>query len=125
MNVGIVGSRHHPEWERAVREYVRQLPRGVTIVSGACPNSPDAWAESEARVLGVPTLIFPPKPALAGRVAYAQACEERNWEIAEHADRLVAFWDGRSPGTAQTMRFATELGKPVERVKDLPGVAWP
>lgn len=37
----------------------------------------------------------------------------RNHQMAQAGDVLVAFWDGRSPGTAHMVQCMTQLGKPV------------
>jgi predicted Rossmann fold nucleotide-binding protein DprA/Smf involved in DNA uptake len=69
----------------------------------------DTWAESEARRLGMSTMIFPAKWHLLGKMAgYA-----RNRDIVDAADEVVAFWDGRSRGTAHTAEIAERAGKPV------------
>jgi YspA, cpYpsA-related SLOG family len=37
----------------------------------------------------------------------------RNCQLAQAGDLLIAFWDGRSPGTAHMMRCMQQLGKPI------------
>jgi hypothetical protein len=37
----------------------------------------------------------------------------RHSQLAQAGDLLIAFWDGRSPGTAHMMRCMQQLGKPV------------
>jgi len=37
----------------------------------------------------------------------------RNKEMAAYADRLIAVWDGKSRGTAQMIRVATEMNRKV------------
>jgi len=37
----------------------------------------------------------------------------RNKEIVNYADRVVAFWDGKSKGTLSTIEFARKQHKPV------------
>ena len=37
----------------------------------------------------------------------------RNQQIVDSADRVVAFWDGKSRGTADTLRRAHAAGKPI------------
>jgi hypothetical protein len=37
----------------------------------------------------------------------------RNYQMAQAGDLLIAFWDGRSPGTAHMVRCMQQLGKPV------------
>ena len=37
----------------------------------------------------------------------------RNHQMAQAGDMLLAFWDGRSPGTAHMVQCMRQLGKPV------------
>ncbi len=37
----------------------------------------------------------------------------RNLEIIGYADAVFAFWDGKSRGTAYTIKKAQDIGKPV------------
>ena len=39
---------------------------------------------------------------------------KRNESIAEYADCAIAFWDGKSSGTAHTVKLFEGLGKPVK-----------
>ena len=40
----------------------------------------------------------------------------RDEEMIRSADRVIAFWDGCSPGTAHELDYARQIGKPVELV---------
>jgi len=92
--VAIVGSQ---EYSRLylVRTYVEKLPAGSVIVSGGA-RGVDATAEEAALATGLATLIFPADWAGLGQ----NAGLVRNDEIAANANRLVSFWNGASPGTA-------------------------
>lgn len=48
---------------------------------------------------------------------YKHAYHHRNRLIAEACDELIAFWDGRSTGTAYTVGYAKRIGKPVTVVR--------
>ena len=37
----------------------------------------------------------------------------RNYQLAQEGDLLIAFWDGRSPGTRHIIGCMQQLGKPV------------
>lgn len=128
---GVVGSRQFPD-EEAVRAYVRTLPRHSTVVSGGCPDSPDEWAEEEALKLGMRVLSF--RPVKSGNVweiavmdshgetdyiltvcrSFGQAAYYRNGLIVKHSQEVVAFWDEKSSGTANTVGIAARMGVPVE-----------
>ena len=40
----------------------------------------------------------------------------RNREIVEYADKIIAFWDGKSRGTRFVIEYANKIGKPCEVV---------
>lgn len=105
--IAIVGSRNYPS-ERRVRTYVARLrDRDVVIVSGGA-QGPDRWAENEAHLVGLPVEVYRPDWS-TGR----DAGLKRNTTIVERSDRVVAFWDGLSRGTLDTIRKAARAGKPV------------
>lgn len=108
--IGIVGSRKFTD-PVAVWEYMeRELFPGDVVISGGC-HGPDAWAANIAHyVLGLETVVhWADWNGLGKRAGFA-----RNGLIAKDCDRLVAFHDGVSHGTADTMRKAAKLGKTVE-----------
>lgn len=115
MDIAIVGSRDFPvpaEAEKAVRGYVRSLPRGTTVVSGGARGT-DTWAEEEAEKRGLERKIFPvdkkglPAYGTKGsKAAYRKRALERNQKIVDAADVLVAFWDGSSTGTEDSIKRA-------------------
>lgn len=106
--VAIVGSRDYPDLD-AVRELVRSLPEGTTIVSGGA-RGVDGTAADEAQARGLPVVVYAADWIRHGRGAGMI----RNRSIAEHCDRLVAFWDGQSRGTAHVIECARKLGREVE-----------
>lgn len=89
--------------------YVRALPPGTVVVSGGAEGV-DRWAEEAARERGFETLIFNADWEGLGR----SAGPIRNEQIVAHSDRLVAFWDGRSRGTLNSIALASERGIPIE-----------
>ena len=100
MKVAIVGSRDYP-LPRLVREFVAGLPDGSTVVSGGA-RGVDGIAEEAARVRGLPVVVIPALWEEHGR----RAGVLRNQDIVDLADVVYAFWDGRSRGTADTIRRA-------------------
>jgi hypothetical protein len=57
-------------------------------------------------------LHFPPDWKKYGK----SAGYRRNKEMAEVADALVAFWDGKSKGTANMIDLMRKAGKPLKIV---------
>lgn len=109
MKIAIVGSRDFPSIPK-VYNYVAGLPPDTVVVSGGA-RGVDAWAAKFARNRGLPEpLIFEADWVNRG----LGAGKERNHQIVEACDRLVAFWDGSSRGTADTIELARKAGKPVE-----------
>lgn len=104
--VAIVGSRKYGELGR-VREYVRRLPDGASVISGGAPGV-DSAAEDEARLMGIHvTQVRPDYDSHPPHIAPIV----RNSRIVELCDELVAFWDGESGGTWDAISKAKRAGK--------------
>ena len=104
MKLAIIGSRSlsHIELEN-------YIPEGVSeIVSGGAKGI-DAIARDFAKQKGIPLVEFLPQYSRYGRGAPLK----RNEEIALYADEVLALWDGKSKGTAYTIRLFKRLGKKV------------
>jgi len=125
VKIAIIGSRDFPQMQQ-VRDYVRSLPRDTVIVSGAA-RGVDAVAADEARQLGMKVIEFPadwsvkpdtPSWAIRtngqGKQYDSRAGMQRNELIVDLADKVVAFWDGESPGTRGAIRLAKRAAKPVQ-----------
>jgi hypothetical protein len=115
--VAVVGSRDYPDME-AVRSFVRRLalttPDAVVVSGGA--RGVDAVAVASARRHGLEVEEIPADWS-KGRAAGVM----RNTVIVERADRVVAFWDGTSRGTLDTITKAKKAGKLVTvKVPGLP-----
>lgn len=113
--VGIVGSRGFAN-APLVRAFVRRTRRTTCIVSGACPNSPDHWAVREAIARGQPYQELPADWDRYGKSAGFR----RNVDIVAQSDHVVAFWDGVSEGTLNTIALAL-LAATLYRVYDTAG----
>jgi hypothetical protein len=108
QRVAVIGSRTFPAPE-LVERFVAELPKGAVVVSGAA-RGVDSWAEEAAKAHGIETLVFHADWAGLGR----KAGPIRNERIIAHADRIVAFWDGKSRGTLNAIFLATRAKLPVE-----------
>ncbi len=110
MKVAVIGSRNATA--DAARLILKHLPADVTeIVSGGA-HGIDALAEDVAKSLSLPVKIFLPDYKTFGR----QAPLFRNRQIIDYADRVLAFWDGHSPGTRSVIGICLEIGKPLQIV---------
>jgi len=110
MKIAIIGSRDFSDLSR-VHTYVHDnFCDGDILVSGSA-RGVDSAGEEQARALGITCEIYKPDyNKYPGR--YAPIA--RNRDIVAAADKVVAFWDGKSRGTLSALEFARELGKPVE-----------
>ena len=82
---------------------------GDTIISGGARGA-DSLAAAEARRRGLVVVEYLPEYERYGRGAPLV----RNRQIVAACDRLVAFWNGKSRGTAYTIREARKNGKQVQ-----------
>lgn len=102
MNIAVIGSRDFPQLDSVVA-YVRGLPSGTVVISGGA-RGVDRVAASAARSAGHTVREFRPDWDRHGK----SAGFKRNAQIVEASDRLVAFWDGKSRGTADTIEKARQ-----------------
>lgn len=77
----------------------------VIVVSGHARGT-DALGERFARELNLPLELHPAKWQLLGKAAGMV----RNAEMAKCSDALIAFWDGKSRGTAHMIKIARHKG---------------
>lgn len=82
-----------------------KVSEGVTIVSGAARGA-DSLGERYAKERGYTIDSHPAKWDEFGK----SAGYIRNKEMAQSADALVAFWDGKSRGTKHMIDLAKQYG---------------
>lgn len=90
MKLAVIGSRQFDDYDFLVdkiNEYI-DLSKITALISGGAKGS-DSLAERHNRAA---TFI-------------------RNREIVNHADIIVAFWDGKSSGTSYTIDYAKRQAK--------------
>lgn len=107
VSIAVVGSREYPD-ETTVRAVVRGFPKSTMVISGGA-RGVDTWAIEEAQRCGLQTKVFPADWEYHGK----RAGYLRNKDVVAAADKIVAFWDGKSRGTKHTIDLAKEAGKPV------------
>ncbi len=102
MKIAIIGSRSITMTN--IDEYVSNNDE---IVSGGAAGA-DSCAAEYARSKGLKLTEFLPQYDKYGRAAPIV----RNKEIVDYADKVVAFWDGRSKGTLFVIKYAQKTGTP-------------
>lgn len=86
----------------------------VIIVSGHAHGA-DTLGERFAKEQGLTVELHPAKWKALGKAAGMI----RNAEMARASDALIAFWDGKSRGTAHMINFARRRGLEVSVVEEL------
>lgn len=105
--IAIVGSRGWGN-KQAVIDLVRALPLGTVVVTGGA-RGVDSIAEEEALKCGLVVAVCRASFEQWGRAAGPV----RNKIIVDLADEVFAFWDGKSPGTKNTIHHANQAGKKI------------
>ena len=113
MKIAVVGSRSFNNYARLSHVLNCLVRTGTVIVSGGALGA-DAMAERYAREAGLPLEVYQADWKTYGKAAGPI----RNQQIVDACDIVVAFWDGKSRGTKNTIELARKAGKPchVERV---------
>jgi len=112
MKVAVIGSRNFNDYQK-MKDTLDAIEITELVTSGA--KGADTLAEQYACERGLPFRIFLPLHKRDPQVKYhVKWFFERNKELVNYADYVVAFWDGSSKGTKYTMDYAKKVGKPVE-----------
>ena len=104
MKIAVVGSR-----DIHTVDIGKYLPSCDEIISGGAEGV-DACAADYARKNGIKLTVFLPQYRRYGRAAPIV----RNKEIVDHADKVIAFWNGSSRGTLSVIKYAEKKQKPCE-----------
>ena len=105
MKVAIIGSRN-----LQIENLQNYLPKDVTTIISGGAKGIDSCAREYAHSHDVQLIEFLPDYAAFGR----NAPLKRNITIIEHADFVVAFWDGKSHGTKYVIDQCIKRNIPVE-----------
>lgn len=105
MKVAVVGSRSITQ-----AEIDRLIPPDATLIISGGAAGVDTLAERYADRRGIKKLILYPDYELYGKSAPLI----RDKLIVDHADMVIAVWDGESTGTEFTISYAKRRGVPVE-----------
>ena len=121
MKIAVVGSREFKDikFERNVilKELIFAIPDieenpnapDPILISGGARGI-DTLAEEVAKSQRIETKIFPAEWNKYGKGAGFI----RNELIIKEADRVIAFWDGRSKGTKHSINIAILAHKPID-----------
>lgn len=113
VRVGVVGSRDFDRLD-VVAEVIKGLPRNSIVVSGGA-RGVDQAAEQAALDCGLPVIVHRPDWDRFGRGAGII----RNGQIISDSDVVIAFWDGESKGTLDSMRKAQKQCLPLTVVQNI------
>lgn len=131
MKVIIAGGRdfqHYKLLKYKMIEILKNVTDEITIVSGGAEGA-DKLGETFAKekgykvkkfeadwdILATPGAII--KANNYGKLYNARAGTDRNSKMAKYADGLVAFWNGRSPGTKNMIEEAKKLNLKIRIIK--------
>ena len=111
MRVAIIGSRDLQDKEEYwYKKICGSIPKNCTeIVSGGAEGI-DTLAHRYANEHGLLFKEFLPEYSRYGK----SAAFIRNSRIVEYAHMVLAFWNGKSRGTADAVMKCYQLNKPVE-----------
>jgi len=110
MKVAVIGSRTFNDYE-LVKETLTKLDITLLVSGGA--KGADSLGERYANENNITTLIFKPDWERHGRGAGMV----RNTDIVKNSDIVVAFWDGSSKGTLDSIRKVEKLNKGLMIIK--------
>ena len=105
----IAGSRSITDYEQ-VATAVRASRFEITEVVSGCAGGPDTLGEIWAANNGVGLSRFPARWRTRDGEYNPRAGFQRNQQMAEYADALIAVWDGESGGTRHMIEQARKRG---------------
>ena len=104
MKLLIAGSRSIVDFDIAPH-----IPEDVDLIISGGAKGIDTLAEQYADARGIEKLIIRPQYELFGRAAPIR----RNEQMVDASDTVLAIWDGKSKGTAYTLKYARKKGKTI------------
>ncbi|MFA5297605.1 MAG: DUF2493 domain-containing protein [Lutibacter sp.] len=113
IKVIIAGGRTFEDYDKLCQvcdDFLKNYSN-IEIVSGAYKGA-DLLGELYANERNYPIKQFPADWRRYGK----SAGQKRNQEMANYADALIAFWDGKSKGTKNMIDLATKAGLKVKVV---------
>lgn len=111
MKVIIAGGRDFDDYPKLCATMFRIPTSEMEVTEIVCGKAPgaDTLGERYAKAMKIPVKEFPAEWDIHGK----SAGPIRNSQMAEYADALVAFWDGKSHGTKDMIEKMAKLGKKI------------
>jgi len=110
MKIAVIGSRSFNDFG-LLKQILDGFSEISMIVSGGAKGT-DQLAAQYAFTRSIPTIIFNPNWSVHKK----GAGHRRNELIIKESDLILAFWDGNSKGTSNTIELSKKLGKPIRIV---------
>ena len=112
VKIAIIGSRQFEDMELVAEALFQKLHyTDVKVITGGAIGI-DKFVETHCSNNNIPCeIIRPINPA--NKLDYLF----RNVEIITKADKIIAFWDGKSKGTKFVIDYAKARGKEIEIIK--------
>ncbi len=115
MKIGITGSRDFTDkqsFKNCLDNIINSIGnKNTAIIAGGCAGA-DTLAKNYAFERGLEYIEYLPKFKTDKSIAYhPRYYLDRNKEIVNACDLLVAFYDGKSKGTGYTINYAQKTGK--------------
>ncbi|MBQ7090835.1 MAG: DUF2493 domain-containing protein [Clostridia bacterium] len=109
----VAGCRNYENYEEAkkhIEACIQELKSryDLLFLSGGCKGA-DRLGEQYAKENGFPVEVFSADWKKYGKAAGPK----RNQKMAEAADLVLCFWDGKSRGTASMISCAEKFKKPL------------
>ena len=118
--VAVIGSRSFAD-KQMLNEFLTPRKGKIKLIVSGGAKGADSLATEWAGEHGIPYLVFPAlwRDPETGKLDKG-AGFRRNWHIIDSCDMVLAFYDGASRGTANSLDIAKKLGKPVQIIKFIP-----
>lgn len=114
MKLAVIGSRNFNNYEKLKSILDKYQDVIIEVVSGGAHGA-DSLAEKWANERGKKVTVFLPDWGKFGKSAGLV----RNKKIIESCDKCVAFWDGKSRGTKNSIDLCKKLNKPYAIINTL------
>lgn len=107
FRVIVAGGRDFEDYEyleKSMNHLLSKIKRKIVVVCGAARGA-DKLGERYAKEHGYEVRYYQADWSIGKSAGYL-----RNLEMAQNADALVAFWDGKSKGTNHMIQTAKKYG---------------